>query len=1103
METPRRILAAFVLLVGCSTESATLSGSVVDRVTGAPIAGARVMAPGGSIVAISDADGSYALDAPAGTTRVTVEADGYLAMTRDVRAGVVVALFPATTGEAADRALFGARRVFDELSGDVRPQARDLLRRIRELPDAPTLRELIPLPEGTIAAIPPPPATIRVWRRGIDGSTASCSGRVDVIPFETYVKGVLPHEWIPSWDPLALEMGAVAIRTYAWWWIAAGGKYDCADLDDTTASQVYEDEFLPKTDAAVDATAGVSIVRDDSIVFAEYSAENGDPTEYGVDEPHCAGESVFGHGRGTCQWGTQRWAVSEGRDYVWMSAHYYPGAQANIPGPPYAASFAAESYPSEMTSGDEAVVWLEYRNDGRMTWDLEGTRVGTTEPRDRPSPFYKEGNWISPSRPSGADHSDYGPGSVGRFSFVLVAPEVDAETTFVEHFGLVQEGVTWFGPEDDAVTWTITVKPRVQPIDPNDPDPNDPGAADDPGAPGILGGCSVARPGAAAPPTLGSSGRATRTDRRDPAGPLRNMSRLALLAILGVSVLRRGRLWALLALPLVVVALGALGGAGCATSADPHAPAPAAGSARVALGGDSALIATFEAAALESGVPAELLATVGFVQTRLRMQPAYVAGGHGSPQSGLMGLGVTAASSIDRAASLIDADPFDVSSDVDTNVRAAAAVLAAEQRASGVEPVTLADWSPALAAYGGEALARDVLWRLARGWRGRDDQGLWLVATARPVGARPDLDGDPIDQQSFAIGYPGAIWNPAYSGNYAAGSRGAAEINYVVIHTVQGSYSGCISWFQNASANVSAHYVVRSSDGEITQMVDDSDVAWHDGCFNSESIGIEHEGYVQDPATWYTEPMYVASAQLTAWLCDAYGIPKDRAHIMGHGETPDCSDHTDPGSGWDWDHYMDLVISGGTPVYEASAGASEHPSEMTEGDEAVVWFELTNEGNVTWGLDETRLGTQDPQDRPSPFFVDGNWLSENRATGADHSNYGPGSVGRFTFAIRAPEVDADTTFVETFQLVQEGVTWFGPKVSMTILVHARDDGPPVDPEDPGDPAVEPGAGDEGGPSGLLAGGCRIGAGGSTSAPFALFAACAILVVGAISRRRSR
>src|SRR5262245_6948777 len=68
-------------------------------------------------------------------------------------------------------------------TGDLTPRACELLAAIEVTPESPTLAELLPLPPGVIAAVPPPPATIRVWRRGLDGSTASCSGRVDVIPF--------------------------------------------------------------------------------------------------------------------------------------------------------------------------------------------------------------------------------------------------------------------------------------------------------------------------------------------------------------------------------------------------------------------------------------------------------------------------------------------------------------------------------------------------------------------------------------------------------------------------------------------------------------------------------------------------------------------------------------------------------------------------------------------------------------------------------------------------------------------------------------------------------------------------------------------------------
>lgn len=219
-------------------------------------------------------------------------------------------------GEAPERWALGIE-LDEDLSGDLRPEARALIE--RRMNGETELVE-------PIAAAWQPPKTIRVWRRGLDGSSASCSGRVDVIPFERYVKGVLPHEWIRSWHTESLRAGAIAIRTYAANWVRAGGKYTCADLDDTTASQVYKDQTYAVTNAAVDATANTFVLKNGLPVFAEYSAENGHPTATGISDSVCAGKTRFGHGRGTCQWGSQRWASQSGKNHKWILEHYYPGA---------------------------------------------------------------------------------------------------------------------------------------------------------------------------------------------------------------------------------------------------------------------------------------------------------------------------------------------------------------------------------------------------------------------------------------------------------------------------------------------------------------------------------------------------------------------------------------------------------------------------------------------------------------------------------------------------------------------------------------------------------------------------------------------------------
>ncbi|USQ86820.1 N-acetylmuramoyl-L-alanine amidase [Streptomyces phaeoluteigriseus] len=161
-----------------------------------------------------------------------------------------------------------------------------------------------------------------------------------------------------------------------------------------------------------------------------------------------------------------------------------------------------------------------------------------------------------------------------------------------------------------------------------------------------------------------------------------------------------------------------------------------------------------------------------------------------------------------------------------------------------------------------------------------------------------------------AVDHPSAEWQPATSLNYTASSRPTTyTVDQVVIHVTQTTYAQALSIFQNPQKKVSAHYVVRSADGHVAQCVRESDVAWHAGDWdhNTRSIGIEHEGWVDRPA-YFTHTLYERSARLTASVCDRYGIPKDRAHIIGHHEVPG-TDHTDPGPNWDWVRYLRLVNS--------------------------------------------------------------------------------------------------------------------------------------------------------------------------------------------------
>ncbi|WP_343748308.1 N-acetylmuramoyl-L-alanine amidase [Fluviicola sp.] len=191
--------------------------------------------------------------------------------------------------------------------------------------------------------------------------------------------------------------------------------------------------------------------------------------------------------------------------------------------------------------------------------------------------------------------------------------------------------------------------------------------------------------------------------------------------------------------------------------------------------------------------------------------------------------------------------------------------------------------------------------------------------------------------------YAPAIWNPAATCNYS--SRSGTAISAITIHTTQGTYAGTISWAQNCSSSVSYHYVLRSSDGQVTQMVLEANKAWHVGSENPYTIGYEHEGYIDQPQ-WYTTAMYNASAALTRDVCQSgYGISPLRTFsgaattgtntlggcikIKGHQHFPSQT-HTDPGIYWDWGLYYKLVnnspaqttVSTATGTFTDSGGST-------------------------------------------------------------------------------------------------------------------------------------------------------------------------------------
>lgn len=203
------------------------------------------------------------------------------------------------------------------------------------------------------------------------------------------------------------------------------------------------------------------------------------------------------------------------------------------------------------------------------------------------------------------------------------------------------------------------------------------------------------------------------------------------------------------------------------------------------------------------------------------------------------------------------------------------------------------------------------------------ENNLKVLRATRVMVSDNGIEGDGTTFTVSALRSPDygpALWDPAPSCNYS--SRNGVAVSAITVHTVQGSYAGAISWAKNCSSNVSYHYVLRSSDGQITQLVLESIKAWHVGSENPYTIGYEHEGYVNNPA-WYTTAMYNASADLSRDVCNSgYGINPLRTYygasssgsnvlgsctkIKGHQHYPNQS-HTDPGINWDWERYYKLI----------------------------------------------------------------------------------------------------------------------------------------------------------------------------------------------------
>lgn len=344
----------------------------------------------------------------------------------------------------------------------------------------------------------------------------------------------------------------------------------------------------------------------------------------------------------------------------------------------------------------------------------------------------------------------------------------------------------------------------------------------------------------------------------------------------------------------------------------------------------------FAAAAEEFDVPVEILKTVAYAETQWQTVTGDPEFDGKAAIHGVMGL---SDDRLDSAAELAGVEPELASTDALENIRAAAAWLSSEaDRLELVDRADLGSWADTVASYSGieDDIARSTyvyqsIYAVMRtGFvvetADGDVRGELAPTEAWPAFTVPP----PAPAVEAGPDYAGSLWRPSPNFNNRPGGD-IGEPGMVIIHTCEGSYAGCWGWLKNSASGVSAHYVVKEDGKEITQLVRESKRAWHISakynCNNNSSkecwrnnnssnhftVGIEHAGF-SNQASWNPN-LIDASAKLVCDITRDQGIPRDRFHVLGHGQLQPAN-RTDPGPNWPWDEYYDLIdahCNGGAP----------------------------------------------------------------------------------------------------------------------------------------------------------------------------------------------
>ncbi len=324
-------------------------------------------------------------------------------------------------------------------------------------------------------------------------------------------------------------------------------------------------------------------------------------------------------------------------------------------------------------------------------------------------------------------------------------------------------------------------------------------------------------------------------------------------------------------------------------------------------------------ASAEFNVPVDILKTIGQIENNwTQMGPSIDQGW------GIMHLVQNDyCNTLNEAATLLQTSEQLLKDDARQNIRGAAALLRTyfNQLTPAADDTKIENWYPAVKKFSGlisgqlQTIQADRYYSVLKD--GAHSTTLWNEEITLP--RHPELD----------MAYIAVHFNSGSGGNPAGGSRSSdyapavsslTTCNFTTTrnHSIDtwvnhwigtGTAAGAVSWFQNCSAQASAHFVT-ANNGTIYQVVPVANAAWHCGASgypynNGRSIGEEHEATNANPGLWNSTAMLQASAQMACYFCSQYGIATNQNHtspgICGHQNMPgtntDCPG-TIPWTNW-------------------------------------------------------------------------------------------------------------------------------------------------------------------------------------------------------------